>query len=53
VRNCDDAIASMRHARSPESTQPGSFDPGCAGDYLLPANVTAEALASGALDAFG
>jgi hypothetical protein len=38
--------------RRPEDTQPGSFDPGCAEqlstiDYVLSANVTAEALASG------
>jgi hypothetical protein len=37
--------------RSAENTQPGSFDPGCAGelstiDYLLSANITAEALVS-------
>jgi hypothetical protein len=34
----------------PENTQPESFDPGCAGraiNYLLSANVKAEALASG------
>jgi len=39
-------------ARIPENAQPGSFDPGCAGepstiDYLLSANVTAEVPASG------
>jgi hypothetical protein len=38
--------------RVPEKAQPGSFDPGCAGelltiDYILSASVTAEALASG------
>jgi len=42
-----------RHGdRRPENTQPGPFDPGRAEqlstiDYVLSANVTAEALASG------
>jgi hypothetical protein len=53
VRDCDDAITSRRQACAPlANTQPGSFNPGCAGElstihYLLSANVTAEALASG------
>jgi hypothetical protein len=37
---------------SPEKAQPGSFNPGCAGelsniDYLISANVTAEVPVSG------
>jgi hypothetical protein len=50
LRDCDDAIASTRHACSPRKRAAGIFRSRLrwrAIDYLLSANVTAEALASG------